>query len=90
MKKKMKWGCGCGEEFLTKKECEQHVKRVHGAQIRETAGLASLRYHCKKLSLQSTPPKIDFPPPKMDLPTIKTPFVTRKEIDEYFKKKGFV
>ena len=88
MKKKMKWKCGCNEEFPTKKECEQHVKRVHGAQIRETAGLASLRYHCERLvPLQSkTKTVVD----KIYLPTIKTPFVTRKEIDEYFKKKGFV
>lgn len=87
MKKKMKWKCGCGKETQTKKECEEHIKKVHGEEIRSTAGLASLRYHCERLiPLQSIPKTVT---EKIDLPTIKMPFVTRKEIDDYFKKKGF-
>ena len=83
----MKWKCGCDKEFPTKKECEEHVKRVHGEEIRTTAGLASLRYHCGRLAPPQPIPKTVIE--KIDLPTIKTPFVTRKEIDDYFGKKGF-
>ena len=86
----MKWKCGCGKETQTKKECEEHVKRVHGEEIRTTAGLASLRYHCQRIGLPKPKPKSDVDAIDIGkIPTTKTPFVTRKEIDYYFKKKGF-
>lgn len=46
-----------------------------------------MRYHCKRTKSPKPTPKSVVE--KIGLPTIKAPFVTRKEIDEYFGKKGF-
>lgn len=46
---KMKWECACGEQFTSKKKCEDHIKEVHWEFIRTTCGLASLRYHPRRI-----------------------------------------
>lgn len=55
MTAKLKWKCGCGAKFRTKKECEQHIKDEHWDIISHSAGLATLRYKPTKIPPEDAP-----------------------------------
>ena len=52
---KLKWKCGCGAKFRTKKECEQHIIEEHGDIISHSAGLATFRYKPTKMPPEDAP-----------------------------------